>query len=265
MPTSAVAELIVGGRALGIQWWSQSHEGWNVGGGWTDRGTRDALLAAGHDRMARQEDGGSCLALLGQWVSDDAADAQWGRPIDFVDLNDPRGDDRVVLPDGVAPGDRVVAAFDPGARVWVDIVQRHGAPDSDAEEKGFRRGSVGSRLGETVLHDAAEAGWAWSMATDTGPILLPGESADDPSDPFLAPIDPDVSRELFAWAADHGATADALGESWRTKRDIWSARFRLGLPYDRPGTWFIFERAVTAVVDGDSLGLAAALEALDRP
>jgi hypothetical protein len=56
------------------------------------------------------------LNRLGDWAADDAADAKWGRPIDFVDLNDSGADDRLHLRDGIAEGDRVVASFGPGSR-----------------------------------------------------------------------------------------------------------------------------------------------------
>ena len=76
-------------------------------------------------------------------------------------------------------------------------------------------------------------------------------------------LDPGVAERLRAWAAENGATAEQLGGGWQTKDDLWSARFRLGLPYSRPGTWFEFDRAVTAAVDDDEATLARALARLD--
>jgi hypothetical protein len=76
------------------------------------------------------------LAALGSWVADDAADAQWGRPVDVVDLNNPRTDDRAVLPDGAKPGDRFVAAWDAGGRTYVHVVERTSPADPIAEKQG---------------------------------------------------------------------------------------------------------------------------------
>ncbi len=257
--TWAIASLIIGTRALGLDWWSRHHEDLGADGTWLDRGTPDALLTAGHAPGPGKEDGRSCLALLGNWIADDAADSLWGRPIDFVDLNDYRGDDRVRLPPGAKPGDRFVASWDPGGRVLVDIVYRDGAADPEAEKKGLRRGPVGSTLGKAEYHDAYEAGWAWSVATHTGPIRLPGEPVRGPGDPFAVPIDPGVAARLHKWAIDHGAAADELGGMWRTKGDV-VAMIRSGLTSKRPGSWLHFTRAVEAVVDEDPIALAAALD-----
>lgn len=261
--TSATAELIVGTRALGAEWWSTVHRDLAADRRWIARGTPDELLAARQEAFASRDHAGSCLATLGRWVADDAADAQWGTPIDFVDLNDPRTDDRVVLPEDAEAGDRLIAAWDPGGRTYVHIVERDGSTDPLAEKEGRRRGSLGSQLGEHWYHDAAEADWAWAIATDTGPIRLPGEIPGTPTDPFAADLDADVADRLRAWAAKNGATAEQLGGAWHTKGDLWSARFQLGLPYSRPAIWWEFDRAASAAVDGDSAALAEALSRLD--
>jgi hypothetical protein len=277
--TSASAALIVGTRALGTDWWSTVHRelavSWSTVHGesagveyWTARGTPAELLAARQDDFATRP-GHSCLETLGDWVAEDAANAEWGMPIDFVDLNDPEPEDRIVLPVDAKPGDQLVAAWDPGGRAYVHVVERSGSPDPRAEKEGRRRGSIGSELGKIWHNDAANADWAWSMATDTRPIRLPGEIAGEPSDPFAAPLDPSVADRLRAWAARNGASADELGGAWYTKDDLWSARFRLGLPYSSPAEpqvpWlFEFDPAVRAAVDGDNAALVEALSRLEQ-
>jgi hypothetical protein len=259
--TSATASLIVGTRALGTEWWSTIHRDL-TGRRWIARGTPDEYLAANPDDPWSRRQCGSCLATLGVWVADDAANAEWGMPIDFVDFNDDEPDDRVVLPDGARPGDRFVATWDPGSLIEVHVVERAGPPDPSAERRGTRRGRLGTRLGEAWVHDATEAGWAWGMATDTGPIRLPGEIPGTPTDPFAADLDPAVAERLRAWAARNRATADELGGAWSTKDDLWSAWFRLGGPYYTQ-TWWQFGKAATAAVDGDDAGLVEALRKFD--
>jgi hypothetical protein len=243
--TSAVASLIAGTRALGLEWWSRAPRDQPADGRRAQRESPDALLATGAG------DGEAPLTDLASWMSDDAADAEWGRPIDYVDLNDPRGHDRVTLPAHAKPGDRVVASFDPGGRVWVDVVERGQPP------------RIGSCLAEHDYHPVAEVAWAWGIATGVEALRLPGESAGELSDPFLTTVDADAARELRAWAASHGATAKELGARWETKEDLWSARRRLD-PYRRPGPWYSFERALAAAVDDDAAALAEALAQLHR-
>lgn len=155
------------------------------------RGAPDTLLDAGHGDE-ETEDSGSCLALLGGWIADDAADKEWGRPVDRVDMSDPRVDGRVTLPEGVSVGDRLTASFAPGGRVWVDVVERDGAASPEAGRRGRGRSRLGSRLAERWYHEVAEVRSAWSMATATGPIRLPGETAGRASDPFADSIDHDA-------------------------------------------------------------------------
>ena len=164
-------------------------------------------------------------------IADAAADAEWGAPIGFVDLNHPATDDRVKLPTGAKAGDRLSAAWDAGGRVAVRVVDRGGF--------------LGSRLEEHWYHDAAEVAWAWSIATNTRPIRLPGEVAGEPSDPFAAPLDPAVARRLDAWLARHEVT----GFTGRTKAELWTAWCELSTS-QRPGAWLEFDRAVRAAVDG---------------
>lgn len=184
-----------------------------------------------------------------------------GTAVDYVDLNDPRPEDRIVLPGGVTPGDRFVAAFDPGSRVWVDIVQWDHS-DLLAEERGHRRGLIGSKLAEHDICEVSEAGWAWAVATDVGPIRLPGEGAGGPGDPFAEQLDPEVARRLREWAAAHEDDRGKIGNPWRTKADLWAARFRLGLPGHRGGDWYRFDQASRAAVDGDIISLHKALSEL---
>jgi hypothetical protein len=248
VPASAIASLIVGTLDLGPEWWTRQHEELTADRLWEVRGTPDGLLDAGHGDEER-EDSGSCLALLGGWIADDAADKEWGRPVDRVDMSDPRVDGRVTLPEGVSVGDRLTAIFAPGGRVWVEVVEGPSRP--------------GSRLAERRYHEVAEARSAWSMATATGPIRLPGETAGRASDPFADAIDHDASRRLFDWAKTQGVTATQLTGPWRTKEALWSARHRLGLPYSRPGEWFTFDDAVAAAIDGDRAELMSALADLE--
>jgi hypothetical protein len=53
-----------------------------------------------------------------------------------------------------------------------------------------------------------------------------------------------------------------LAGPWRTKDALWSARFRIGLPYGRPGAWLTFDDAVVAAVDGNDEILMDALATL---
>jgi hypothetical protein len=261
VPASAIAALVAGTADLGAEWWTRPHEELTERRQWTARGVPDALLAAGHDDP-ETDDGGSCLAVLGGWIADDAADKQWGRPIDRVDVTNPQVDGRVVLPKGASAGDRLTAAFAPGGRVWVDVVERDADAGSRTAPRTAGPARLGSRLAERVYHDVAQVRSAWSIATATGPIRLPGEMAGRSSDPFAAQIDHDVSRRLFDWVVANGVTAQHLGGRWRTKDALWTARYRLGLPYGRPGGWYTFDDAVVAMVDDDREALAEALATL---
>jgi hypothetical protein len=216
-------------------------------GKWLDRGTPDELLAADPGSASEAE---MQLSRLGSWAADDAADAKWGRPIDFVDLNDPRADDRLHLPDGIAAGDRVVASFDPGSRVWAAIVRRDEPYEAAPDREGYRRAGLGSVLAEHEIINVAEAGWAYAIATNIGPIYLPGETAGGHGDPFMDSVQPEAGTRLSSWALKHDRKiADQC--RWVTRGDVWSAYFRLGLPYSRTGEWWPFERAAAAVVDAD--------------
>jgi len=224
--TASVAALIAGTRELGETWWEA---------------TGDELLAAGGDDDP--------LAVLGSQISDACADERWGAAIAEVDLNDPRSDDRVPLPADARPGDDYVASFDPGCRVVVEVVERDGV--------------LGSVLGDLRYDATSETRWAWEMAIDVGPIRLPGEIAGTDSDPFAAPLDQRAAVRLRAWAGEHEPDAERLGGPWRTRADLWEARFRLGLPYERATEWWPFEIVTRAAVDGDERQLGYALARLD--
>jgi hypothetical protein len=223
--TAHVAALVVGTRTVGHEWWES---------------TGDGLLAAGGD---------DALAALAHALADACADERWGVPIGAVDIDDPRVEDRVALPRGAEPGDAFVASFDPGCRVVVDVVERDG--------------SVGSVLGDLRTDDTADAEWAWGMAIDTGPIRLPGEIAGSASDPFAVALEARAALRLRAWAGEHEPDPELLGGPWRTRGDLWEARFRLGLPYERSGEWWGFEIVARAAVDGDERQLGYALARLD--
>jgi hypothetical protein len=254
IPTSAIASLLAGTTELGADWWAAPHRELTFEREWIDRGAPNKMLAAGHDDP-KTDEGGSCLSLLGEWIADDAADKAWGMPIDHVDLNDPAVDGRVVLPAEAAAGDRFTAIYAPGARVWLDVVEREGAA-------GNGPGRYTSRLAEHRLHDVAEVRAAWAMAASASPVRLPGEMPGRASDPYAAKLDAGDSRCLFEWAVANGANGRELAGPWRTKDALWSARLRLGLLFSRPGAWITFDEAVVGLIDDDNSALSAALAAL---
>ncbi len=180
---ASVAELIVASRHLGTSWWQEERDHMDALGRWQFEGTPQALLDRGRG-PADVLSVGSSLGTLANWACDDVADAEWGRPVDFVDLNDSRPDDRVRIPEDAGIGDRLTASYDPGCRVWLEVVERDSG-DQALEDLGRRRGRLGTvLLGEDRCCDAADAGWAWGMATNGAPVRLPGETPGDQSDPF---------------------------------------------------------------------------------
>jgi hypothetical protein len=261
--TSAVAALVVGTGELGPDWWARGHEELGEDHKWVQKGIPDVLLNYGHGD-AETEDGGSCLAQLGDWVADDAADKTWGRPIDRVDMSRPIADGRVGLPDGASAGDRLTAIFAPGGRVWVEVIDLNAEPDGDGPPRAAGRARLVSRLAERNYHDVAIVRSAWTMANSTGPIRLPGETPGRNSDPFSDTIDADSSRRLYDWAKANAITPRELSGPWRTKDALWSARLKLGLLYGRPGAWVTFDEAVVAVIDDDRTALADLLVTLER-
>lgn len=229
---------------------------------WVDRGTPDQYLVRDQEVAVPGTYQTTILETLGYWIEDDAADFEWGRPIDYVDLNDPGGKDRILLPAAAKPGDRFVASFDRGSRVWGEIMEWDDDPDPKAEQLGYRRGRLGSHLGDHEICDVSEAGWAWSIATDVGPIRLPGEIIGGRNDPFADEIDQEASGHLHDWAAAHEEDQELVGHRWFTKEDIWTARFRLRVPWERTGEWSPFDVATRALVDGDEAALRRAISNL---
>jgi hypothetical protein len=262
VPTAAIAALIAGTQRLGAEWWVAQHEELSPALAWEAKGKPDTLLKAGHGDI-KTEDGGSCLAELARWISDDAADKEWGRPVDWVDMNDPRVDMRVGVPAGAKPGDRVTAAFAPGGRVWVDIVDLNAPAEPTGDKPAHTLPPrLGTRLAERRYHDVAQLRSAWAFAMGTGPIRLPGETVGRNSDPFADKLEAVDSRRLHEWAVAHGANARELAGPWRTKDALWQARLRMGVLYGMPGPWITFDDAVVAIVDGNMKALDAAMNAL---
>lgn len=255
VPAAAMASLVAGTQELGPEWWTRMHQELTADRQWADKGLPDKLLTAGHGEDPDNEDGGSCLALLGEWISDDAADNAWGRPVDWVDMAQPRTNG-VVLPPEARAGDRLTAIYAPGGRIWVDVVEHEGG-------SGAGRSRLGTRLAERKLHDVALIRSAWSMSTSGAPTRLPGEMPGRQSDPFSDKIDAVDSRHLFEWAVAHGANAREIAGPWRTKDALWSARLKMGLLYGRPGVWIAFDDAVVALVDGNDGALGDALNSLE--
>ncbi len=267
VPMAAIASLVAGTQDLGLDWWTRVHEELADSRLWVGQGVPETLLNVGHGDP-ETEDGGSCLAVLGEWISDDAANKEWGRPVDRVDMRDSRVDGRIVLPETARTGDRLTAIFAPGGRVWVDVVDGIApAVDSPAgapPARGRVPSKLGSRLAERRHHQVALIRSAWSLATSVAPIRLPGEMPGRArTDPFADPIEADVSRRLYEWAKANAMVRGEMTGPWRTKDALWSARLKLGLLHARPGAWIAFDDAVTAVVDDDRAELQLALAALD--
>lgn len=251
VPASAIASLVAGSVVLGTEWWLAPHEELGDDREWAARAIPERVLTAGHDD-AEIEDGGSCLATLAEWIADDAATKQWGRPIDVFDGPYPPNDSAPPLPHDARAGDRLTVAVGPGCRVMVDVVAREG-------HVAHGMSHLDSKFGERVVHDVALVRSAWAMATSGAPVRLPGEMAGRHGDPFSSKLDASDSRSLFEWAVANGANGRELAGPWRTKDALWSARLRLGLPFSRPGAWLTFDEAVVALVDDDEPALSAAL------
>jgi hypothetical protein len=242
---ACLAALVVGTKQLGEAWWQRPHHRSDRPGQWDDGPAPDAVLEGGFVVPSGAE---MPLALLQWWIADDAADALWGPPVDFVDLNSQRVADRIVLPPHARAGERLVASFDPGSRIDVDVV---------ADEAGV----LGSRLDLDSIRDAppATAWWAWATCAWSGLQRLPGESG--AHDPYAASVDPVASRLLRTWAAAHGVAEEDLGAAWRSTGDAAEALARADT--GRRFGFFDWGRAVTALIDGDAATLQATLGRLD--
>ncbi|MFI7133740.1 hypothetical protein ACIBQ1_49250 [Nonomuraea sp. NPDC050153] len=232
---AAIAALLVGTRELGEEWWGRSRGGKLPA---PDEVVRTAVAIEPWTDL-------TALEMLAAWISDDAADQMWGRPVAEVDLNSWQAEDRFRLPPGAKPGQRLVVHFDPGGRLDAVVTRR---PDDD----------LGSNLDFHSLRYSrpAEAQWSWGVAAGLGPHRLPGE---DP-DPYAREVPPAAVGVLRAWAVRHGATRDQLGERWETVGDVVAAIERVDWMW-RSGEWFGWWRGASALVD-DSAYLPYRLEEL---
>ncbi|MFI9835860.1 hypothetical protein ACIHFD_02420 [Nonomuraea sp. NPDC051941] len=232
---AAIAALLVGTRELGEEWWSRPRGGKLPA---PDEVVRTAVAIEPWTDL-------TALEMLAAWISDDAADQLWGRPVAEVDLNSWHAEDRFRLPPGVKPGQRLVVHFDAGGRLDAVVTRR---PDED----------LGSNLDFHSLRYSrpAEAQWSWGVAAGLGPHRLPGE---DP-DPYAREVPAAAGGVLRAWAVRHGATREQLGERWETVGDVVAAIERVDWMW-RSGEWFGWWRGASALVD-DSAYLPYRLEEL---
>ncbi|MBB5630497.1 hypothetical protein [Sphaerisporangium krabiense] len=231
---AAIAGLLIGTRALGETWWTSARDG--------KIPAPDEVLAVG--TAIEPWTDLTVLEMLASWISEDAADVAWGRPIASVDLNSWQAEDRVELPSDVLPGARLVVAFDAGGRVDAVVVER-------------LDGSLGSNLDFASLRYSrpAEAQWSWGVAAGLGPHPLPGE---DP-DPYAVTVDQRVAETLRHWALRHGATAEQIGPWWQAKGDVVAAVERSDWMW-RSGEWFAWWRAASALLGGDPVQIAARMD-----
>jgi hypothetical protein len=230
---ASLAGLLVGTRELGPRWWERARGGKPLV---PDEVLRSATAVEPWTDL-------TVLEMLTAWIADDAAGRRWGEPAAAVDLNSWQAEDRVALPGGAAPGDRIVLSFDAGGRLDAVVVRR---PD----------GGLGSNLDFDSLRYSrpAEAQWSWGVAAGLGPHPLAGE---DPS-PYGTPVDAEAARTLRAWALRHGADAAQAGPEWRVRGDVVAAIERVDWMW-RSGEWFAWWRAASALVDGDPVQLDARL------
>lgn len=233
---SAMAALVMGTRELGVGWWSRPREDPIRSRPRQPAAvTPDQRLAA-HSVDSR--DWSSPVVELGWWIADDVAEAQWGPLVDEVDLNDPRGVDRVRhIPADAVPGQRVTVSFDPGSVI-------------DAVVEVRDEGVLGTRLVDDVRFSApAELDWAWAVSiAPPGPFPLAGDSPMT----YGAAVDPQEADRLRGEASSWGWPQYDLGPPWRTRADLCAALARLGWPWlnglARSHEW---EKAARRLLDGD--------------
>ncbi|QYC43497.1 hypothetical protein Nocox_29565 [Nonomuraea coxensis DSM 45129] len=232
---AALAALLVGTRELGAEWWTRARGGKLPP---PDEVIRTAVAIEPWTDL-------TALEMLAAWISDDAADQVWGRPVAQVDLNSWQAEDRFPLPPDARPGQRLVVHFDAGGRLDAVVTRR-------ADEE------LGSNLDFQSLRYSrpAEAQWSWGVAAGLGPHRLPGEHPD----PYAREVPARASGVLRDWALRHGATRDQLGETWETVGDVVAAIERVDWMW-RSGEWFGWWRGVSALVD-DSAYLPHRLEEL---
>jgi hypothetical protein len=220
---ASLAALVAGTRDLGGQWW--------------DRPRGDKLPAPEEVlRTAAAIDPWTdltVLEMLAAWIADDAADTLWGPAVAQVDLNSWQAEDRVELPRGVSPGERLVVHFDAGGRLDAVVTRR---ADDD----------LGSNLDFSSLRYSrpAEAQWSWGVAAGLGPHRLPGELPD----PYARSIGAEAADILRGWALRHGATLDHLGAGWTSVGDVVAAIERVDWMW-RSAEWFGWWRGASALVD----------------
>ena len=246
-----VAAVVVGTRHLGVGWWARPHRRADKPGQWQQGPPPDEVLISGVVPSRWQS--ASVLEVLAWWSADDVADTLWGPPVDFVDLNSTRPTDRIALPRDARPGDRLVAAFDPGSRVDADVARR-------------ADGTLGSELDITSCRHSppAEASWGWAIATGNGPHRLPDESPGSPADPYAVPIDLAAAETIRGWALQHGASPAQVGQAWKTASDVIVAIGAVDWMRRPDGRWWRWERAASALADRDVPRLAKALAGLAK-
>jgi hypothetical protein len=234
---ASLAGLLVGTRDLGAGWWEQA---------------RGGKLPAPDEALATSTaiepwTDLTVLEMLSAWIADDSADARWGEPVATADLNSWQAEDRIELPAGATPGERLVVGFDAGGRLDAVVVRR-----ADAD--------LGSNLDFASLRysSPAEAQWSWGVAAGLGPHPLEGEKPD----PYAEPVEQGVAEPLRAWALRHGATVEQVGTPWRTRGEVIAAIERVDWMW-RSGEWFAWWRAVSALVDGDGPQLAARMDDIE--
>lgn len=174
----------------------------------------------------------------------------WGPLVDEVDLNDPRGVDRVAAPPGASEGQRFAAHFDVGGVVEVIVEQRDGR-------------TLGTRLGPTHHSTPAEADWAWGVACQPpGPFPVPG----DIPDPYAEAVDPQLANELRDEASRLGWDLMWLGPVWRTRGDLCEALAKLDWPWlDGHATSLQWRKLMERAIDGARARPATNDENTDRP
>lgn len=235
---AALAGLLIGTRDLGAEWWERPRGG-------KQPPPHEVLYST---LAVEPWTDLTILEMLAAWIADDAADAVWGPPTASVDLNSWQAEDRIPLPAGAQPGQRLVVAFDVGGRLDAVVVLR-------AEDK------PGSNLDFASLRYSrpAEAQWSWGVAAGLGPHPLPGERPD----PYAEEVDSAAADPLRQWALRHGASVDQVGPPWRRRGDVIAAIERVDWMW-RSGEWFAWWRAVSALADGDGPRLAARMDDLDE-
>lgn len=135
-----VAAVVVGTRHLGVGWWARPHRRADRPGEWQEGPPPDEVLVRGV--APRRWRSASVLEVLAWWSADDVADALWGPPIDFVDLNSTRSTDRIALP--VMPDPAIVwlPSLTPAAastRTWSGALTERSAPSLTSTPAATRR------------------------------------------------------------------------------------------------------------------------------